>query len=342
MNLDKESNIINFKNGLYNIIEKKLYEHTPNFFSINQIKIDYKKDAKAVPEIDDFLNKISNYNVKRKQAILEMIGYCMTTSIKFQKAFILYGQTARNGKSTLLTIISKMIGTENISNVSFQDICTNRFAGYGIQGKILNLGSEMTNTYLKDISLFKALTGGDAVEIEKKYEDRKTILPYAKFIFCANSLPHVSDNTDGFFRRIHIIHFEKSFSNEEISKFDINKVLNDDALIYLGKLAVDAYSSMNNTFSNYEESEQEVNNYKIGGNSVLSFLNDINTIKLISKNTVLPTAQTIYNQYKEYCLMNKFNYIGRNLFYREIEKSKMVNIKMFNNQKCYIFIKNIN
>ena len=167
-------------------------------------------------------------------------------------------------------------------------------------------------------------------------------MPYAKFIFCANSLPHVSDNTDGFFRRIHIIHFEKSFSNEEISKFDINKVLNDDALIYLGKLAVDAYSSMNNTFSNYEESEQEVNNYKIGGNSVLSFLNDINTIKLISKNTVLPTAQTIYNQYKEYCLMNKFNYIGRNLFYREIEKSKMVNIKMFNNQKCYIFIKNIN
>ena len=38
---DKESEIINFKNGLYNLKSKQLYAHTPEFFSMNQVDVNY-------------------------------------------------------------------------------------------------------------------------------------------------------------------------------------------------------------------------------------------------------------------------------------------------------------
>ena len=337
MQQNKESNIINFKNGLYNLKEKKMYAHTPNFFSINQINVNYKENARVVTEVDDFLNKISNYNIQRKQTILEMIGYSMTTSMKFQKAFILYGETARNGKSTLLTVITKLIGEENVGNVSLRDISTNRFAGSGIQGKILNTCSEMTEEILKDISFFKALIGGDNVEVEKKFKDRKTISQYAKFIFCANALPHVADKTNGFYRRLHIIPFERSFTDEEVKDFDIDKILTNDALEYLAKISLDAYMKMNGTFSNYEESEKEVNKYKMKSNSILAFINDAPNIKLIYERNIFPKAQTIYDCYVKYCQYNGLKAVGRNTFYDEIEKSEKVTVKNHNHQKYYIF-----
>lgn len=337
MNLDKESNIINFKNGLYDLAQKKLYQHTPEFFSINQININYKEDAKAVAEMDDFLNKISNYNIQRKQAILEMTGYCMTTSMKLQKVFILYGETAKNGKSTFLKVITQLIGRDNVGYVPFQDICTNRFASSGIQGRILNSGSEMTEECIKDISLFKALTGGDNVEIERKFKDRQSISPYTKFIFSANVLPHVSDKTNAFYRRLHIIPFEKSFSDEEVRQFDINKILTNDALEYLARISVDAYMSMNGMFANHQESEREVNKYRVASNSVLTFANDIEYLRnLYDAGDGLHKAINVYKCYKDYCMNNQLQVIGQNKFYSEIEKSGAVIEKRFNNQKAYM------
>lgn len=337
MTLDKESEIINFKNGLYNIKDKKLYEHTSDFFSINQIKTKFNEKAKAVKEVDDFLNKISTYNQKRKQTILEMIGYCMTTSIKFQKAFILYGETARNGKSTLITVITKLIGIENIGNVSFQDMNNNRFAGFGIKGKILNVGSEMTEEYLKDVSIFKMWISGDNLEVERKFKDRQTIYPYAKFIFNANTLPRVADKTNAFYRRLHIIPFETVFTDEDSKQFDINKILTDEALEYLARISLEAYISMNGIFSNYEESNKEVIKYKVGSNSVLSFVNDKEYIEALYKNEKISPATNVYKCYKTYCSENKLNPIGRNKFYEEIEKSKLITVKSINHQKNYIF-----
>ena len=153
--IDKESNIVNFKNGLYHIDKKKLYSHTPEIFSINQIDINYCDNCRKVEAIDKYLDRLSSYKKERKQAILEMIGYAMTTSVKFQKAFIMYGEKARNGKSTSCKLITKLIGKNNVGNVSFKDMNKNRFATKGIKGKLLNIGAEMSEEYIEDVSMFK-------------------------------------------------------------------------------------------------------------------------------------------------------------------------------------------
>lgn len=335
--INKESGIINFKNGLFDTNDKTFNSHTPDFFSINQINTNYNPNIKSVQAIDTMLDKLSTNNTNRKQAILEMIGYAMTTSVKLQKAFILYGEKARNGKSTLINIVTELIGRENIGNVSFKDMNKNRFAASGISGKLLNIGSEMTDDYLEDVSIFKMFITGDYLEIEEKFKPKQTISPFAKFIFNANALPCVADKTNGFYRRLHIIPLETSFTDKDAEKFNFDELITQESLEYLAKISLEAYLSMKEQFSNYEESNKEVVKYMISANSILSFINDKEYMYNFCKKTPIHTATDVYAAYKVYCNENQYRAIGRNKFYKEIEKNKLITVIERNHQKTYVF-----
>lgn len=336
---DRENGIINFKNGLFSVKERKMYNHSPKYFSTNQINTNFNLTAPKVQAVDDVLDKLSCGKYERKQTILEMIGYSMTTSIKLQKAFILYGNKARNGKSTLIDIIVHLLGDDNVGTVSFKDMNQNRFAGSGIKNKLLNSGSEMTDEYIEDVEIFKKYVTGDYLEIEEKFKPRQKIRPYAKFIFSANELPRVADKTDGFYRRLQIIPLEYSFTDKDIKSFDFNKLISKEALEYLAKISLEAYLNMGENFSNHEENEIEIAKYKVGANSILTFINDEEYItSLIEKTSTSRFANEIYNLYKQYCADNQYRAIGRNKFYKEIEKSELISaIGKSNNQKTYIF-----
>lgn len=333
---DRECGIINFKNGLYSIKERKMYNHSPKFFSINQINVNLNLNAPKVQAVDDVLDKLSCGIYERKQTILEMIGYSMTTSVDLHKAFILYGETAKNGKSTLIKIITELVGRENVGNVSFKDMNKNRFSAAGVKGKILNTGSEMTDEYIEDVEIFKSWITGDDLEIEEKFKPKQTIRPYAKFIFNANKLPSVADKTDGFYRRLQIIPLEYSFTNKDKKIFDFNKVVCKEGLEYLAKISLEAFLNMGEDFSNFEESNREVAKYKIEHNSVLSFINDEDYLCPIIEENSVRYASWVFKYYEGYCKANQYKAIGMKRFYKEIEKSKLISrVGKHNNQKAY-------
>ena len=337
---DRENGIINFKNGLFSIKEQKIYSHSPQYFSTNQINTNLNFEASKVQAIDDVLDKLSCGIYERKQTILEMIGYSMTTSVKLQKAFILYGNKARNGKSTLIDIITHLLGDDNVGTTSFKDMNQNKFAGSGIKNKLLNSGSEMTDEYIIDVEKFKLFITGDYLEIEEKFKPRQKIRPYAKFIFSANELPRVADKTDGFYRRLQIIPLEYSFTDRDRKTFDFNKLISNEALEYLAKISLEAYLNMGDIFSNNEESEIEVAKYKIETNNVLSFINDEDFINPFMEENAVRYASMVYEYYKKYCVENQYRPIGMKKFYKEIEKSNLIfRVGKHNKQKVYTFNK---
>lgn len=323
--INKESGIINFQNGLLDIKTKDFKMHTPDFFSINQLNVDFNPVAEPVEAVDSVLNKLSCNVPERKQAILEMIGYSMTTSVKMQKAFVLYGKTAGNGKSTLINIISCLIGKSNIGYVTLDDLSNNKFASSGIKGKLLDIGSEMTKEYLKDVSAFKQWITGDELEVEEKFKAKQTINPYAKFIFNANELPKVADKTNGFYRRIHIIPFEAQFSKEDNRDFNFDALVTPQALEYLARISLEAYMNMKLDFANFEESDAEVEQYKVENNNVLTFLNDKEyMMSYINVGTSYKRKTEVYASYKQYCKENEFKPVGKKVFYSELKKSGLV------------------
>lgn len=310
--------LIAFENGILNLNNKKLIHNSPDFFIINTIPCNYIENPSINEPIQKFLNDISCNNINRKQAILEMIGYAMTSSVKKQKAFILYGEKAGNGKSTLLKLIENLIGKENISYISMQNISQDKFTISEIKNKLLNISSEMTKEFLKDISLFKILVTGDVTAIEEKFEKRQIIKPYSKLIFTANELPKVADTTNGFYRRLQIIPFEAEFTEEAKNNFDFNRLIDPKALEYLCSIAVKAYWNMKNTFCNEKESQAIIERYKIENNNVLAYLSDINNLNDFFKNSRTRRKNELYADYKDWCIRNELKVKGNQTFYKEV------------------------
>jgi P4 family phage/plasmid primase-like protien len=334
-NIDK---YINFKNGLFDITQNKLLLHTSDLFIVNQINAEYHEDVAKNEDIDKFLDDVTSHNELRKKTILQIIGYCMTTSVDFQQAFIFYGKTAENGKSVLVELITNLIGYENTSHVSIHDLQEGRFYAAELNNKLLNAISELPRSHLKSVEIFKSVVTGDAMAVEEKYKTRYSIKPYAKNIFTTNELPRVDDKTEGFYRRLNILLFEAKFSDEEKKKFNKKKLLTTEALNYLAYISLSAYIELLNSsgteFANSEESKQVLEKYRKDNNSVLSFL-DSDKIKLLLEEGKCIERPELYVAYKDWCSENGYKALGRNKFIAEVEETKILDMKHRNGYPIY-------
>lgn len=92
LELDVNEQFINFKNGLYDLKNRKLVEHSPEYFTTCQINANYIEDISKISNypIDNFINDITCHNAVRRKTLLQIIGYAMTFKVDFQKAFFFY------------------------------------------------------------------------------------------------------------------------------------------------------------------------------------------------------------------------------------------------------------
>lgn len=339
----KYENLINFKNGLYDLNNNTLMPHSPYYFTINQINANINWNPVRIDAVDRFLDKISCRNIGRKKAILQMIGYSMTSSVEMQKAFVLYGKTAGNGKSILLEIIERLIGSESVSHVTLQDFVSNRFSVSEIKGKLVNIVSEMTKEFLKDSSVFKQIVTGDTITVEEKFKDRHTIKPYAKHIFTANELPKVADTSNGYFRRLFIIPFEAVFTETEKSNFNFNELVTQQALEYLAAISLKEYikAIRKNKFSNEEESKNIIETYKMESNTVIAYLYDKDRMRCLLRSGRVRKRNEVFADYINYCKDSGYIHKGRNKFYEEVEATGLVEKGVYNGYDTYIFDKTL-
>jgi putative DNA primase/helicase len=76
------------------------------------------------------------------------------------KAALLHGPS-RSGKSTFLRLMTAIAGHENTSAVSLHQLSEDRFASANLYGKILNVAADISADHVRDLSLWKMLTGED-------------------------------------------------------------------------------------------------------------------------------------------------------------------------------------
>lgn len=210
--LEPPVHLINLKNGIYNLEKECLEEHNPSFFFLNQIPVEYHKNAKC-PRIKQFIQDVV-YDEYIK-VVQEIAGYLMYRHYKYHKAFLFYGG-GRNGKSTLLNLFEDFIGHKNFTSNSLTTLLENRFATASLYGKLANFGGEISGKALNDTSQFKHLTGDDVIRAEKKFYGSFSFRNYAKLLFNTNHIPYSKyDKTLAYFQRWIVIVFPETFSPED-------------------------------------------------------------------------------------------------------------------------------
>lgn len=154
--------------------------------------------------------------------LLTLIGYCFVRTYSDSAVVtVIYG-TGNNGKSTLLRYISDLIGYQNLSSATLQQLGDNnlRFVSAKLYHKEANIFADTGDSTIKNFDKIKSLSGGDSILAEYKGQDMFEFVNYAKLIFSTNNLPKLKDFSPAIRRRLRVIKIDTSFDNKTRIDFE--------------------------------------------------------------------------------------------------------------------------
>ena len=307
-------NLINLKNGVYDIETDNLNEHSPKYFFINQIPVIFKKDA-TCKKIKKFVSEVV---YKDDIAVLqEFFGYCLYRRYNIHRAVMLLGE-GKNGKSTLLNLLIRFLGNENVSGKELQSIIDNRFGIASLYGKLANVAGDIPNKVLKRTGIFKSLTGEDLVNADKKFKSDFDFVNYAKFIFSTNTLPVSDDKTYAFFRRWILISFPNTFDGENCDKDIIVKISTEDELSGLFIWAIEGLKRLlkHGDFSYNKSVEEVMEQYKTLSDPIYAYVQSF--LKCNIGDYVL--KDELRKHYTKWCRKNKLTIIPKNMLTQRLSE----------------------
>lgn len=319
--------MINFKNGMYDARTGKMYKHHPACLSVNQIPHEYHPEADSVP--GDAIEKFLNYSVPDsddREMLLQYIGLCCGIDATQQKMFIICG-TGGTGKSTLINLISEIVGYKNTSNVALSDL-EQRFSSIALMGKTLNACADLEIDALEQTSTIKKLIGEDAIKGEYKGKDCISFKNYSKLLFSTNELPLVKgEKTNGFYRRLLILTMSRSPEKRDSSLF--SELLKE--LDYLLHISMQALMRMyeNGTILNSNNSQSAIKQLNKDSDTIVAFLDDECTLDNKEKKT---TRIDLYNSYEEYCKKYERQSHTKNIFYKALRNKGYSEVKIMGNR----------
>lgn len=290
--------LLNCKNGTLEITEKGsvLRKHKPEDFLTYVLSFEYNKN-KTAPMFNKFLNEV--LEDEKQKVLAEYFGYIFisTKVLKLEKVLMLYGGGS-NGKSVIYEIMSVLLGSENVTNYSLENLTDN--TGYYramISGKLLNYASEISNRI--DPTIFKQIASGETITGRLPYGKPINVDDYAKLIFNTNDLPRTTETTHAFFRRFLIIHFDKTIPEEQQDRELSNKIIENELSGVLNWILQGLQRLLNQKgFSSSKAIEKALNAYKVNADLVRQFLND-KTYHKSDTETIL--LQDFYNEFKVFC-----------------------------------------
>lgn len=308
------SSWINFKNGMFDVKEWNMIPHDPKYLSTNQIPYSFfpdvnMKGSTSSNTIDKFINDVIPDQEDRTM-LFEYIGYCMVRDTSKQKFMTITGPGG-TGKSTIIRLIEKLIGKDNICSVALQDL-TKRFYPTQLQGRLLNSCADISKTAIEQTDVIKKITGEDSLMGEYKGGAIFTFKSYAKLLFSANEIPiSLDDKSNAFYRRFLIIRIEKR--GEHID--NLEDKLEEEILILLQHVVYglrDLYSR-GYIFESKGSKENVVELYK-DSDTAMAFIEEELTYDIHSKTS----RDKLYAEYERYCLSNDRGALSRNGFYKNL------------------------
>jgi len=205
---------LNTLNGTIDLKTGILNPHRREDLIRTMIPVEYDPHANCL-EFKQFVFSIMNTYYKMMEYLQKIIGYALTGDTGEQVYFLLYG-TGSNGKSTLLNVISKLMGSfaKTISFNSltyFGDKARTDLAR--LVGTRLVTCSEINRNKINE-GVVNRLTGGDPLTAKFLYGDEFQYVPVFKLFIAGNDRPNIEGSNHGTWRRIRLIPFEVRFDEK--------------------------------------------------------------------------------------------------------------------------------
>ena len=311
--------IINLENTRLNVKTGECLPFDPEVIEFIRLPVTYDPSAYCA-DLDKMLNRVFLGDREVINLFEEILGSILLKHSRYQKAFLFVGKGS-NGKSTILDLIIKFLGSGNYSTLSLEEV-TGKFNKILLEHKLANIGDDIDNITIQNTGTLKRMTAGNAIMVENKGEKGYSTELYATHIYSANEIPRSLDKTDGFYRRWAIIPFNAKFSihDEDYDPLIADKISTPTAISYLLNIAIRGAQRLIRTgyFTEPQSVKDALEAYKADNSTVLSWIED----KDLNLDYFLdnPRDKT-YSEFSDWCKVSgiKSSMItGKKTFFKEV------------------------
>ena len=346
--LDSNKDLFNCQNGTYNLKNHVFREHQAEDLISKISNVYYDPEANPMLWVN-FINSIMEDDTDKILYMRRLLGYSLTASTKEEKAFILYGASTRNGKSTLVETYKHMLSSGSCgysataqpetlsktlrdSRAPSDDIASLRGA------RFVSI-SEPPKGMILNSAFLKQLVGGDTIKARGMYEKPFEYKPDFKIIINTNHLPEIYDNTVFSGNKLDVIPFNKHFNEDEQDKELKHKLCKKENISAIFNWCIEGLKDYTAYGLNPPECIREnTKEYAESINKIKQFIEDV----LIESDRDSDGAK-LYTVYKSWCSENGYVSTSNRTFYQDlrdngifIDTGKIRGKKIRNRVKNYV------
>ena len=180
----KQQYLINFKNGVYNILTGVFSADRKNYIFDYVLEVNFLENCgeSNCPVFMKFLK--TSAGLENKDCVFRALGYIISSLTGGKVAFFLIGPPDC-GKSTFLRVLASVVSQELISNVGFSQL-SDRYFIIQLLGKKINLSYDNSAQPMGNEQFFKSITSCEPIEGRALRENPVQFLPVVKLIYASN------------------------------------------------------------------------------------------------------------------------------------------------------------
>jgi len=319
---DSNKFLFNLENGTLDLNTLTFKPHDPNDFITKISHIDYDPEA-VCPRWIQFVDEVMEGKEAVARYLQKAIGYSLTGDTSLECLFIMFGPTTRNGKTTTIETILRVMG-EYGRSAKPDMLATNYFRGQsnGSSDDVARLAgarfvgiSEMEQKLTLNASLTKQLTGNGSITARFLYEGYFEFHLQAKIFIDTNHLPNVTDQTLFESGRLKIIPFTRHFEDHEQDKTLKTTLMAPENLSGILNWAIEGYKLYKlEGLPEPDEVKAATEQYKVDSDRTAQFMSQC--LRHEKGSELKSTA--VYTRYKDWCSENGYKYEGSQNFYKRL------------------------
>lgn len=296
VNVDTLEIVDDYDPDRYIITTKVFADYVPEVLESNNSNVEF---------VRSFFKELSCDNSELTTLYLEILGYSLVRTSKFELGFILKG-SANNGKSTFLDVLSALLGKycahENLARL-YKDKSL-----LSLYNCTANIVDDIQHPKSIDLARLQSIISGAEFEIERTGDSKFKFRPFSTLLVATTYMLQFKDFNRSLIRRFKVIPFPANFDQRS----DVNmksEICKSSNLDIIATLAIQAFHKVltDKKFHIPDYVEQDTLNYFFEGNSAIAFVitNPINM--LVDKGYY-------YGMYTLWCNRNNMTEVGANVF----------------------------
>ncbi len=336
-------NKIPLKNGYIDIEQDfKFCNTTPYIYNRYRLDFNYIENSDKKPTF--FLNFLEQIlpSSNDREFLLNWLAYMLVIGNYRQKALFLYG-SGRNGKGVLSRIIYNLLGSQNCSTLTVQQLSSDKYFLGQLNNKLLNISPDSDDKDKIDIGAFKTITGNDNITVRDIYGAPFNMIYQGKLLFSINKVPYFSSKDLAVMERVEILNFPVTIKEEDRIPNLENIILEKEGDLIFNFLLqrVKELKKIDFKF----KAPQSVKNFTAEimdeQDNISSFLVDYINENEYETKWEIPLS-IFYNKYKDYAIEGSFKLLNRTNFKDSVKKwadrRSDVKIRYIHNGKNYLFV----